>query len=234
MNALAFDTCFGACSAAVGVGLGAPGERIEAVFELRETGHAEALMPMIETVMRRAGLAFADLDRIAVTRGPGTFTGTRIGIAAARALALATTAEVVTATSLWVMARGAAERLGNRVEGSSIAVVVDARRDSVYLQLFDGSACQPAGEPRIATIAAAAEMLPDRVVLVGSGAELVASVPRIASRSTAVELRELKPNAETLLRMTPGLASLGRTPAPLYLRPPDAKPQLEQAIRRAT
>jgi tRNA threonylcarbamoyladenosine biosynthesis protein TsaB len=235
MNILAFDTCFGACSAAAGVGLGAAGERIESAFELRETGHAEALMPMIETVMRRAGLAFAELDRIAVTNGPGTFTGTRIGIAAARALALATRADVVTATSLWVMARGAVDRLGSGGDASPIAVAMDARRESVYLQVFDSAVSAPRGEPRLETVAAAAASLPDPVRLVGSGAALVADALR-ALRGTActasVDLLDLKPDAATLARLAPDIVPEA-TPSPLYLRPPDAKPQLEKAIPRA-
>ncbi|MEW5963714.1 MAG: tRNA (adenosine(37)-N6)-threonylcarbamoyltransferase complex dimerization subunit type 1 TsaB [Pseudomonadota bacterium] len=233
MNVLAFDTCLGACSAAVGVGLGAPGERIETAFELRETGHAEALMPMIDTVMRRAGLAFADLDRVAVTHGPGTFTGTRIGIAAARALAFATRADVVTATSLWVMARSAADRLGSGGDASAIAVAVDARRDSVYFQVFDHGSSAPVGEPRLATIAAAAASRPDAVRLVGSGAELVATALHASRRAATVGLVDLKPEAATLLRMAPDLVP-GARPSPLYLRPPDAKPQLEKVIVRAT
>lgn len=233
MNILAFDTCFGACSAAAGVGIGAPGERIEAAFELRETGHAEALMPMIDAVMRRAGLAFADLDRIAVTHGPGTFTGTRIGIAAARALALATRADVVTTSSLWVMARSAADRLGSASDPSPIAVAMDARRDSVYLQVFDGTASDAVGEPRLATIAVAAASLVDPVRLVGSGAELVASALHAARRVASVDLIDLKPHAATLARMARHMVP-GARPLPLYLRPPDAKPQLDQVIQRAT
>ena len=76
-------------------------------YEPRATGHAERLFPMIAEVMDGAGLAFSAIDRIAVTLGPGTFTGVRVGIAAARALALATGKPVVAMTSLAVMAHRA-------------------------------------------------------------------------------------------------------------------------------
>ena len=83
MNILAFDTCFDACSVAVRRDDGAViAERV-----LMRRGHAEALLPMIERTMQAAGLSFGDLERIAVTHGPGTFTGTRVGMAAALGLA---------------------------------------------------------------------------------------------------------------------------------------------------
>ena len=89
MNVLAFDTCLGAVSVAVRW-QGPGGDWLTRhAHEARERGHAERLMPMIAEVMEDAGLAFSDLDRIAVTVGPGTFTGVRVGVAAARGLALA-------------------------------------------------------------------------------------------------------------------------------------------------
>ncbi len=75
-------------------------------------GHAEALMPMVAEVMQESGMAFADLDLIAATLGPGSFTGVRIAIAAARGLALVTDAKLFGTDSLTVMAQErACERL---------------------------------------------------------------------------------------------------------------------------
>ena len=90
MNILSLDTCFDACSVAAGRGLRSLTPGISFAFEAMQKGHAERLLPMIEMVMCEAGLEFKSLDRIAVTYGPGTFTGTRICVSAARALALAT------------------------------------------------------------------------------------------------------------------------------------------------
>src|SRR5262245_18218484 len=130
MTVLAFDTCVGAVSVAAGW----PHARGQWLacdrFEARETGHAERLMPMIGEVMQEAGLAFADLERIAVTVGPGTFTGVRGGVAAARGLALASGLPMVAATSLAVMAHRAETLLGPR-DGRLLAVAVDARRGLV-------------------------------------------------------------------------------------------------------
>ena len=131
MKILAFDTCFDACSVCVAElrdGLVSLSSRMERF----ETGHAERLIPMIGEAMDEAGLPFEKLDRIAVTIGPGTFTGTRIGIAAARSLALATNAQTVGVSSLAVMADVARRE----VTAETLAVVTDARRGEVYAQLF--------------------------------------------------------------------------------------------------
>ncbi len=105
MPTLAFDTCLGAVSAAVAWTDVDGRARLEGRFEPCRAGHAERLLPMIEAVLGAAGLAAVGIDRVAVTLGPGTFTGVRTGIAAARAIALVSGATVVGATSLAVIAR---------------------------------------------------------------------------------------------------------------------------------
>ena len=135
MNVLAFDTCLGAVSAAVRCAERRGDGCCARAYELRTAGHAERLMPMIAEVMAGAGLAFAELDRIAVTLGPGSFTGVRVGVAAARGLALATGRPVVAATSLAVMAHRAAEMLAATGESAArrLVVAVDARRGMALL-----------------------------------------------------------------------------------------------------
>ncbi len=86
MKVLAFDSSGAACSAAIRDG---EGRLLAYRFEALARGHAERLMPMLRDVMREAGLAFSGLDVVAVTTGPGSFTGIRVGLAAARGLALA-------------------------------------------------------------------------------------------------------------------------------------------------
>src|SRR3972149_1695867 len=105
MNILALDTSMGACSAAVLRGDGAA-RRLFARQETMARGHAEALMPMVAEIMEEAGLPFAALDLIAATTGPGSFTGVRIAIAAARGLALVTHAQLFRTASLSGMAKG--------------------------------------------------------------------------------------------------------------------------------
>ena len=95
-------------------------------------GHAEALMPLIARVMDAGRLDFAQLDRIAVTTGPGSFTGLRVGIAAARGIALAATKPVV---GLSTLAAFAAPHIAAD-DTMPVAVAIDARHDHVYLQVF--------------------------------------------------------------------------------------------------
>lgn len=232
MNILAFDTCFDTCSVAVGAGIGGGRARVEAFFETRDGGHAERLLPMIASALDNAGLTMAMLDRVAVTIGPGTFTGTRIGIAAARGFVLARPLPLVVATSLAVMAEEAADEIEIREE-AQLLVAVDARRGAVYAQLFgrDGRAGRTA--PLLLSPRDAAALGEGPLFVVGSGAEAVASAARESGREAAVRLPMLRPDACTLLYMAERLAPLVAPPAPLYLRDADAKPQDAHRIARA-
>jgi tRNA threonylcarbamoyl adenosine modification protein YeaZ len=163
MNLLAFDSALGACSVVVWCGDSVAARRAER----RARGHAEALMPMIEAAMVESGLAFAGLDHLAVTVGPGTFTGIRIGLAAARGLGLATGLGVLGVTTLETVAAGARETVR---DGEAIVVALDARRGEVYTQTFDpelraldaAAACAPA-------VAAAPNWCGTRLSRVGRG-----------------------------------------------------------------
>ncbi|MDA7948008.1 MAG: tRNA (adenosine(37)-N6)-threonylcarbamoyltransferase complex dimerization subunit type 1 TsaB [Hyphomicrobiaceae bacterium] len=229
MNVLALDTTLGACSAAVARGEPDAPDTTGA-FELREREHAEAIIPMIEHVLTDAGIGYEDLDAIAVTTGPGSFTGVRVGIATARGLALALDLPLIGATSLEVMARKALEKINDAPD--VLGVVVDARRGQVYMAVFDGSG-STRSVPEALTPERAVTRLPEggHTVLVGGGAELV----RQASadpKALQVVLPDLQPDAQMLARM-----AMTRTPEreplrPLYLRPPDAKPQSGKAIPR--
>src|SRR6476619_7698344 len=129
MRVLAIDTALEACSAAVldtGGGITAS----ESVAMTR--GHAETLMPLIARVMNSAGIEFANLDRIAVTTGPGSFTGLRVGIAAARGIALAAGKPAIGLSTLAAFAApliAADDRI-------PVVAAIDARHDHVYLQVF--------------------------------------------------------------------------------------------------
>src|SRR6478672_6599671 len=125
MKILALDTSMGACGTAVLLGHGAPC-RIVLREERMARGHAEALMPMVAEAMKEAGIDFAKLDLVAATLGPGSFTGVRIAIAAARGFALATGAHPWGTDSLTMMAKAALER-GIAADGKPFAVAVDAR-----------------------------------------------------------------------------------------------------------
>lgn len=230
MNILGFDTCFESCSVAVGRGLGTPGAVIVQRNEPMATGQAERLMPMIAAAMDEAGLAFGDLDRIAVTHGPGTFTGMRIGVAAARALALSLEIPVVSLTSLEVMAESPA--LGPvRSRGTPVVIAVDARRGQVYAQHFG-----PGGqvsEPRIMVVAeAAGAAVAGKMAAAGSGAPLMAKAARPAGHDIVALLPDLRPIMADALTLAMARSPVAAPPRPLYLRPPDAKPQEGKSLAR--
>jgi tRNA threonylcarbamoyladenosine biosynthesis protein TsaB len=220
MKILGIDTALGACSAAV-----LAGDRVLAhAHEEMVRGHAEALAPMVERVMRDAGLGFSELERLAVTTGPGTFTGQRVGLAFVRALAVALQRPAVGITTLDVMAAEGLARHG----GAWAAVVLDAKRDEIYLgaRLNSGaSAFAPSLLPAekavdsIVMLAASAGAAP---LLVGSAAETL--VARLAERGVPARLGGVRqPDAIFVARLGAIAAHPQEPPRPLYLRAPDAK-----------
>lgn len=232
MNMLAFDTCFGACS--VAATWRAPEGRAGAYrFERLVRGHAERLTPMLGEAMGEAPFGFSDIGLIVVTTGPGTFTGQRVGIAAARALSLATGAPVGTLSSLAVMAYTAAHEIPADVAGKVLAVAVDARRGEIYFQSFVGPDWAPLGAPELTTPSAAARALGAReTIAVGSGAEALADAARGFGHTVAARLGALEPNVRFIAEGA--VAPDPAPPRPLYLRPPDAKPQGGAPLERAS
>lgn len=211
-----------------------------------KTGHAEALMPMIERVMHEAGAAFDAVDVIAITNGPGTFTGTRICVAAGRALALATNARIASFSSLRLVGMSAADVLLDASRaGDAVLVVRDARRDELYCQVVaaDGEALS---EPLLATPGHAAGLCPDRqLFVIGSGADAVLKASEAKGRpgefplvpvdeEKTIGLQAREPNASVMLRLVANSPQPTGAPAPLYLRPADAKPPGAALIARQT
>ncbi len=211
MRVLALDTALAACSVAV-----IDGGRVLAMRQVvMGRGQAEALMPMVRDCMREAGLAFAAIDLLAVTVGPGTFTGLRTGIAAARGLALATGRPLVGVTTLEVLA-ATAFAAG---QGGPVAAVIDAHRGEVYLQRFDAPD-RPAAPPAAVPLAAAPDLVRG-AALIGSGAVLMAA----ALGGAAIRL-DLPPDPDPVQLASLARARAGWPPRPaepLYLREPDAK-----------
>jgi len=218
LKILALDTALNACSVALVDTAGGNKPTSESVAMGR--GHAEALMPMVAHVVGAARLLFKDIDRFAVTVGPGSFTGIRVGVAAARGLSLATGRPLIGVTTLEAYASEVAEEGA----GAPIAIALDARRGEVYFQEFD-AAGRPLGEAAALTPAAAAQRLSQDAVLAGSGARLVAE--SLFQIGGTPRLRELGPGPDpvVLARIAAERPVPERRPAPLYLRPADAKPQ---------
>jgi tRNA threonylcarbamoyladenosine biosynthesis protein TsaB len=228
MNILALDTSMGACGAAV---LTADG-RVVAREERMARGHAEALMPMIAATMAEAGLDYRQLDLIAATLGPGSFTGVRIAIAAARGFALVTPAKLWGTDSLTVMARTALDAGAIDTAGKPFAVAVDARAGALYLGLYDAAGHKREGPLLVETGAAVALLPPDLAIAVGNGAAALAAAARERGRDVDAKLIDLEPNAVALARLARDAGDSLPTLRPLYLRPPDAKPQRAAAVAR--
>lgn len=218
MKILAIDTALPAVSACV---LDDDAEAA-AAFETiaMERGHAEALLPLIDRVMARAEGGFAALDRIAVTVGPGSFTGLRVGVAAARALGLACEIPVVGVSTLAALA---APLILEQKPGLVVAAI-DARRGNVFFAAFgpDGRAVLA---PRLAPIREAARSLgAGHARIAGSGAAMLAIEATAAGMIIEVVDR-LAPDIVVVAKLgllaDPDLAP----PRPLYLKAPDAKPQ---------
>jgi tRNA threonylcarbamoyladenosine biosynthesis protein TsaB len=230
MAILAIDTSMAACSAAIlPPGAAGPIQRFEAMAR----GHAEQIFPMIEAVLAEAGCSYQALSRVAVTLGPGSFTGVRAGVAAARGLALAANLPMVGAGSLEIMARGAVRRLAVNERRGGFAMLHDARRDEVYIQRFtaDGEAMT---KPDVLGIAAALAALPAELTLiVGSGAPAVAAQAESKGRSLRACLADLLPEAGDLALLAVHREPSASPPAPVYLRAPDAKPQTAKHLARA-
>src|SRR5271166_1258197 len=168
MLILAIDTALDACAAAV-LDTGS-GRLIAQASQAMKRGHAEALMPLLAGVMKEAGLPFAALDRVAVTTGPGSFTGLRVGLSAARGIALAANRPVVGLTTLSAYA---APVIGED-EAHPIISAIDARHDQVYFQVVGGDGSSLV-EPRVAPIAQALEASRfGAPCLVGNAAQLFA------------------------------------------------------------
>jgi tRNA threonylcarbamoyladenosine biosynthesis protein TsaB len=222
MLILAIDTALDACAAAV-LDTEA-GNVIAQESQAMKRGHAEALMPLIGRVMREAGTNFAALDRIVVTTGPGSFTGLRVGLSAARGIALAANKPAVGVTTL---AAYAAPVVSQNAEHAVISVI-DARHDHVYFQVVSGNGSALV-RPKVAPIAEAlsASHL-GTPHLVGNAAKM------LAERWPADAVPPFKVDALP----APDIAWVGwlgaavtpnTAPArPLYLRAPDAKPPKEQ------
>src|SRR5438445_12615277 len=132
MLILAIDTALDACAAAV-LDTSAGGV-IAQESQAMKRGHAEALMPLIARVIKASGVAFAALDRIAVTTGPGSFTGLRVGLSAARGIALAAGKPVVGVTTLTAYAAPVVSEHGEH----PVVAAIDARHDHVYFQVVGG------------------------------------------------------------------------------------------------
>lgn len=181
---LAFDTAVEGCSVAV---LDTKSGQHWADRLVTDRRQAEVLVPMIEAVMKQAGLDFSHLDRIAVTIGPGSFTGVRIGLATARALSLASGKTLVGLSTLSVMAQTAPEG------AVPILALLDTKRDDFYGEVFSADGSQTIESVRIWTldeVAIAESEGKMRVLKVGADAVAIAQCAAKVDQISHTEMPE--------------------------------------------
>ena len=221
MNLLALDAATSACSVACWSGGAIIAQREETAGKRQ----AEILMPMVQSAMREAGFDYNMVDLIAVTIGPGSFTGVRIGLATARGLALASGLPLIGVTTLQALA--AAPPPDER-QGGPILAVLDARREQLYGQFFNIN-----GDPASDPFAAAAATIPGRLrklhrvtaplLLVGSGAELAARALDESGHPFGYSKSPPFPSAATIAALVAArrfVPAANTRVAPFYLREP--------------
>jgi tRNA threonylcarbamoyladenosine biosynthesis protein TsaB len=208
---LAFDCSTSACSAAVVRN----GEVLAHRFAAMARGQSEALMPMIEDCLAEAGLAWSEIGLVGVTVGPGTFTGLRIGLAAARGIALAGKIPLAGVTTCEAVAHAvpAEER-----QGRTILAAIDGKRADVFVQPFSES-LEPLAAPDALMPEDCARLFIGAVLLTGDAADRLAEAMPEAARSSASGI----PDARVVARLAYDRWQAGTAlePTPLYIRPPD-------------
>jgi tRNA threonylcarbamoyladenosine biosynthesis protein TsaB len=219
MRILAIDTALGACSACV---LDTSDPAPLAIEQTAmERGHAEALMPMIERVMGKIDGGFSSLDRVAVTIGPGSYTGLRVGISAARAIALAAG---IPAIGISTLAASAAPFIG-REGGRVVAAAVDARHGQVWFQAMNAQGKQLVSVRQVNHRDAARAIGAGPVSLVGSAALAVANEAWAIGLDALVVDDAKAPDVTWVARLGLIADPESAPPRPLYLKPPETTPQ---------
>lgn len=219
MLILAIDTALGACACCV---LDADSGQLIAARSLpMARGHAEALMPVIAEVMNQSGVGYARLDRIAVTTGPGSFTGLRVGLSAARGIALAAGKPAIGVTTLTAYCAPHISEHGR----DPVICAIDARHDQVYCQVVSGNGA-PLVRPKLKPIAELLEATRfGAPILVGNAADAVAlRWPRNLPPGK-VEVAAA-PDVEWVAWVGAALRPEQAPARPTYLRAPDARPQM--------
>ncbi len=218
MLILAIDTALDACAAAV---LDTEtGRLIARESQLMKRGHAEAVMPLIARVMKDSGLSFLQLDRIAVTTGPGSFTGLRVGLSAARGIALAAGKPAVGVTTLAAYAAPVVSESGEH----PVLSVIDARHDHVYFQAVSGhgSALVQPGVVSIEEALGASRFGAPH--LVGNAARILADRwPQDAPPPVTIDAQSA-PDITWVAWLGAAVSPDSAPARPYDLRAPDAKP----------
>ena len=227
MLILAIETALDACAA--GVLDTEAGHLLAQESEAMKRGHAEALMPLIARVMKASGIAFSDLDRIAVTTGPGSFTGLRVGLSAARGIALAANKPVVGVTTLTAYAAPIVSQNGEH----PVISAIDARHGHVYFQAVGGDGSSLV-RPQVAPIEEAVGASKfGAAYLVGNAARMLADRwPADAPPPLQVDA-QAAPDIAWVAWLGAAVSPNTAPARPFYLRAPDAKPSMDPLQKAA-
>ena len=215
MKVLALDTAMGASSVCV-----SDTDSGICVHEIRPMlrGQAEALVPMFDDVIEKAGIPYADLDLIVTTVGPGAFTGLRIGLSAARALGTALGKNVAGVTTLGVLA--AQYFQDNKLKKKQqLLVVLETKRKDFYLQLF-GAAQEEITKPMALSAEDILPFINKDTVLIGDACERFMSSILQEKQNIMVDDRYILPDPRVMVLMVAGQGEI-LPPDPLYLREAD-------------
>ena len=227
MRILAIDTsCRAASVAVLDSGVIEP---LVAESRAMARGQAEAIAPMVAEAIRRVEGGVASIDRVAVTIGPGSFTGIRVGVALARAMGLALGKPVVGVSTL---AAFAAPLLSEPRTGV-IAAAIDARHGSIYFQLFEPSG-RPLGPPRCDSLRECVRGIGvGPALLAGDAAALLATEAHRSGLPYDLGGAAEAPDIVAVARLGLALDPPANPPRPLYVKPPDARPNLAAPIASA-
>ena len=173
MKIIAFDTVAGASSVAVF----SDGKKVYSCRKMLERGHAEVLIPMMKEAISTVSFDFLDLDLIAVTVGPGSFTGIRVGLATARSLSVAANVPIIGVTSFEAVAASITEK---EWAGTPVLIALETRRDDFYLQMFNDTRARlgepkAVGSPDIVSYVSHRLGLQTNILVAGDGAERAVS-----------------------------------------------------------
>ncbi|NKB20417.1 MAG: tRNA (adenosine(37)-N6)-threonylcarbamoyltransferase complex dimerization subunit type 1 TsaB [Alphaproteobacteria bacterium] len=217
MKVLGLDSALGACSAAVW-----DQTVIDCQHRIMPRGHVEELIPMTQETVAASGLGFDQLDLIAVSIGPGSFTGLRAGLAAARGFGLALNIPVHGVTTLEAVAF-AASRQVPMGPSNPIIVALETKRADIYVQKFDGRGVAQ-GVPAAQLPLAAAGLLTDKMNLCGDAANRVLAEASEVMQGNINHLADIeRPEAGDIAAIAASRVTIPVLAEPLYIHPPVAK-----------
>jgi tRNA threonylcarbamoyladenosine biosynthesis protein TsaB len=215
MKVLAIDCAASLCAACI-YDAAAGRELGRSVLDLGK-GHAEHLMAVIAEALKAGAIDYAGLGAIAVSVGPGSFTGLRVGVSTARGLALALKIPAIGVTTLEALAAEAAAAFPDR----PVLAALDAGREEIHAALYDKALVLTYG-PAVTTLPdATALAVENSAVLAGTA---VAQISALAGRASDIGPRTATADIVTYARLAAAKGE-GERPKPLYLRGADAKPQ---------